>query len=72
VANEDLTSLPEAERPPGGARDCLRTRNVAAPCDVCGVRPEVMHIPMRGRGVRCAAHCGNCPAAAQEPEGGAW
>jgi hypothetical protein len=43
-----------------GSRDCFRTRNVSAPCDVCGVRPEVVHIPMHGRGFRCSEHCENC------------
>jgi hypothetical protein len=70
VANEELIARPKVERPPGGARDCLRTRNIAAPCDVCGARPELVHTPMRGRGALCAAHCGNWPAA-PEPEGGA-
>jgi uncharacterized Zn finger protein len=45
-------------------RDCFRTRNVSAPCDVCGARPEVVHIPMHGRGFRCSEHCENCGPAA--------
>jgi hypothetical protein len=45
-------------------RDCLRTRNVSAPCDVCGARPEVVHIPINGRGSRCSEHCENCTPAA--------
>jgi hypothetical protein len=47
-----------------GPRDCLRTRKVSAPCDVCGARPEVMHVPMHGRGFRCSEHCENCQPAA--------
>jgi hypothetical protein len=47
-----------------GPRDCWRTKNVWAPCDVCGAHPEVVHVPMHGRGFRCAAHCENCNPAA--------
>ena len=50
-------------------RDCSRTRNASAPCDVCGVRSEVVHIPMHGRGFRCSEHCENCGPAAGKPEG---
>jgi hypothetical protein len=50
-----------------GPRDCWRTRNVSAPCDVCGARREVVHVPMRGRGFRCSAHCENCGADANRP-----
>jgi hypothetical protein len=50
-------------------RDCLRTRNVSAPCDVCGARPEVVHVPMHGRGLRCPAHCENCSPAATVQQG---
>ena len=50
-------------------RNCWRTRSVSASCDVCGVRPEVVHIPMRGKGFRCAAHCESCGPAASKPEG---
>jgi hypothetical protein len=52
-----------------GTRDCFRTRNVSAPCDVCGVRPEVVHIPMQSRGFRCSEHCENCGPAASNRDG---
>ena len=42
------------------SRDCLRTRRMSAPCDVCGVRPEVLHIPTRARGRYCPEHCSVC------------
>jgi hypothetical protein len=50
-----------------GPRDCWRTRNVIAPCDVCGAHPEVVHVPMRGRGFRCSEHCEYCVPAASAP-----
>jgi uncharacterized Zn finger protein len=53
----------------GRPRDCWRTRNVSASCDVCGARPEVVHIPTRGRGFRCSEHCENCGPAVSRPEG---
>ena len=60
------------EDPDGGfsksARDRFRTRNVSAPCDVCGAWPEVVHIPMHGRGFRCSEHCENCGPAANSRE----
>lgn len=43
-----------------GPSDCFRTASVSAPCDVCGVYPEILHIPMHGSGFRCAEHCENC------------
>jgi hypothetical protein len=49
-------------------RDCFRSRNVSAPCDVCGVRPELVHMPMHGRGFRCSKHCENCGPAASTRE----
>jgi hypothetical protein len=49
--------------------NCLRTRTVSGPCDVCGGRPEVIHIPMQGTGFRCAEHCDN-RAGTREPGGG--
>ena len=41
-----------------GSRDCFRTRNVSAPCDVCGARPEVVHIP-------CMAGASDAPSTAR-------
>jgi len=52
-----------------GPRDCLRTRNVSAPCDFCGTRPEVVHVPMHGKGFRCSDHCESCQATATVPHG---
>lgn len=43
-----------------GPADCFRTTSIFAPCDVCGVRPEVIHVPLHGTGFRCADHCQNC------------
>jgi hypothetical protein len=50
-------------------RNCWRTRNVAPSCDVCGARPEVVHVPMHGKGFRCPEHCENCGPAASNREG---
>ena len=56
---KNLGPAPTRVRPEGPS-NCWRTRNVAASCDVCGARPEVVHIPMHGRGFRCQEHCENC------------
>lgn len=47
------------------SRECLRSRNISAPCDGCGVRPEVVHMPTKLKGWYCVA-C--CPACAPTPE----
>ena len=41
-------------------REYFRSRTVSAACDVCGRRPEVVHMPICGKGFRCAEHCENC------------
>jgi hypothetical protein len=63
-------TVPEPVRVrPEGPRNCWRTRNVSASCDVCGMRPEVVHVSIDTKGFRCHDHCQNCGPAAGKPEG---
>lgn len=52
------------------SRDCLRTKNISAPCDGCGARPEVLHMPTKLKGWYCPSCCPACvepPAAIAGP-----
>ena len=40
--------------------NCLRTRRCAAPCATCGVTPDIVHMPIRERGLFCGDHCPAC------------
>lgn len=53
--------------------DCLRTRNITAPCCVCGQRDEVCHVPLTEvAGVYCSACCPCCkPGKLGAKQGGA-
>ncbi len=39
---------------------CVQTRHVSAPCDVCGHRPEIIHLPIDPLGFFCERHCPVC------------
>ena len=46
-----------------GPRACWRTRNVAAPCAVCGEYGSPVHMPLNQAGFFCGATC--CPVCAR-------
>jgi hypothetical protein len=48
------------EPPTAGPSACWRSKNVSAPCDKCGAKSEVCHMPTHERGFYCAAHCPVC------------
>jgi hypothetical protein len=43
-----------------GPRDCLRSKTVHGTCTKCGVRPEILHLPMKLHGWYCPEHCPCC------------
>jgi hypothetical protein len=49
-----------APQRPSGPTNCLRSRAVSVPCAVCGATPEIVHMPINGRGFFCVEHCPNC------------
>jgi hypothetical protein len=51
------------------ARDCFRSRNTSAPCDVCGRRADTLHVPTRARGRYCLEHCPACNGGEDEKSG---
>ena len=48
-------------------RNCMRSRGTGHKCDVCGVIPIVLHVPIRARGQFCPSCCG-CGRPAAVPE----
>lgn len=51
-----------------GPRSCWRTRNLSAPCTVCGCYSDPVHVPLDRSGFFCAVHCPNCQPAAVDHE----
>jgi hypothetical protein len=42
------------------ARGCLQSKSVSAPCGVCGIKPEPVHMPRGEYSFRCSRHCETC------------
>ena len=46
-----------------GPAGCMRVRNSGRECGVCGVKPRILHVALRARGVACPEHCECCASA---------
>jgi hypothetical protein len=42
---------------PGGRSTWMRARDAGRRCDICGVEPSILHVPIWSRGCFCPAHC---------------
>jgi hypothetical protein len=45
--------------------DCIQSRHVTEPCDVCRKPTKVVHLPNRPMGFFCEDHCPVCAAEAR-------